>query len=852
MSNFGVLAPAALGSVAAPSAITVATPAAISLPSGTSLAPWGSYQAINNPGFHNVIFTHGNEAMRYVLEGSSLRLGLLAPPTGLTATSTGTRATLTLTDAGGTDFANGDILAIGNGVDPPVQFAFQTTLGQTFNDRIILIKRNGTLATSFANMQKAIESTGTQGTEYFSGHIYNHGGTSTNYKSYTGAEYDSQTATTFVWHVIQAGSGGNSFFRVESVDSGGVYSFGSWTGGATGTGTAPSSGDYFYSNAEHRSTDLALSGVAQNATGEPLLAFSQDGNYNVSLASLPSSFVTRDATDYHRWLRTTIGGKQLYKGKDTTGTTSTDDVTDDVLRGVGSFQFDPRLYRPRDAGYPTVGRYGALWRGRLWVGGAHKNATLTQGQATTTQGSATVTMTTLRVKDDLIGRTFRAASTVIDYRIIDASASAGTITLNRIFVDSGATANYTITDARDQFELSYSEPLLLNNFPPSNSVTGITSRDPSGITGVYAMWDTLVVFTLTGVWRVSGNTGAFRLNNIGEGMGCFSGQSIQAAGNVLYWLGPDGVWAWEPGGLPRSLSSPDGDESAGIQGTIDNINADEAEIIFSNYNPSSGKVRWWVPYSGSTSCNRCLRLNLQTGNFALQTAADFTAAVNVPYGGLTQTVVSDVEGCLWQIDTGYSDGAYGFEPKCTVSSYTVATRSLAITGTTLPTSGDGLAGVPVVIINATTGSYQMAKVSTNTSGAAILLAPITTPSASDIVIFGAIPMDMLSGECDFEEPELMKWVEAITLAHEVESAATEVYCGAAVDNDDPAVFIPRSGSVADFADMTETDSQHHFWLYTARGRSVVFRFLAFARGYRVRCRGYQMSVRTPILEEVEG
>ena len=52
--------------------------------------------------------------------------------------------------------------------------------------------------------------------------------------------------------------------------------------------------------------------------------------------------------------------------------------------------------------------------------------------------------------------------------------------------------------------------------------------------------------------------------------------------------------------------------------------------------------------------------------------------------------------------------------------------------------------------------------------------------------------------------------------------------------------------------MTETDGEHHFWLYTGRGRSVVFRFLAFARGYPVRLRGYQLSVRGPVLEEVEG
>ncbi len=129
---------------------------------------------------------------------------------------------------------------------------------------------------------------------------------------------------------------------------------------------------------------------------------------------------------------------------------------------------------------------------------------------------------------------------------------------------------------------------------------------------------------------------------------------------------------------------------------------------------------------------------------------------------------------------------------------------------------------------------------------------VTAPTAGDYIIMGCIVLDAITTLFDWEQPELPKAVEACTLAHEIETTDTEVWCGAAADGNAPEVFVPRGGSTADAAVMSESDGEHHFWLYTAVGRLLQLRFLSFVRGYPVRIRGFQISIQTPELDEVEG
>lgn len=839
---FGAIVPSALGSVTAPTTLTLGTATSVT----TALQPWGLYDCVPLPAKNEVLFMHGVEAMRLALEGDTYRLGLLAPPDGLTAAGPA-RATATLTFTAATNPADGDIFEVVAGTNVATRWTFKSTLS-TSGSNVAEIKIGANLAATIANIEATFNGTGTAGTNYF-------------YRStvilffstWLGVidfEISATTATVVTFRSKTYGTGGNDYTLTEITDSGASWAAATFSGGGAATGTAPDTGDYEYRLAYLRSHDGALS-----AFSSPAVAITQSTAGNVTLDAFPA-LVTKDDTDHWRSYRTLVGGRRYFKVKDSTSDPVTDDRSDTDISGAGSYEYDERIFRPRIAGYPQVGRFGALWRGRLWVGGALRSADYTTGTASVTEGSDSVTLgSSARPKADMIGRTFRVDDHTVDYIIVDVDASTPSLTLNRDYEgDTDASTTYTIIDARNPFALTYSEPQLENNFPALNIIEGITSSDTSGITGLAAMWDSLVVFTKTGVWRVTGNTGAFRLENIAEGMGCFGNHAVQAAGGSLYWIGPDGVWTWGGAGDPVCLSKPKGgDDESGIQGTVDRINLDEGDVVVSNYNPSTQAIRWWLPLDGETGNYHCLRYDVQTRSFALQTANGVTAAVTLPGpGGSFVTVTGCEDGTLWQIDAGDIDGAFGFEPKATVTGYTASTRTITASGASFPTSGDGLKGVPVVMLPDTGPPYEMGVVASNTGTTLVLASPPdTAPAADDFVLVGAIPLDVQT-TFDYEQPELLKSVEAVTLAHKVESAATEVWCGACADNDVPAVFVPRSGSTADSALMTATDGQKHFWLYTARGRKLSLRFLSFVRGTPVRLRGYVLSIRTPALSEVEG
>lgn len=848
---FGAVVPAALGAVTRPTTLVLGTAASVK----TGLAPWGLYDVVPIQSRRALAFAHGVEAMRWVLEGSSLRLGLLAPPSGMTASGPA-RATATLTFTAATNPADGDAFTLNANTPLATTVQFKNTLGGGANH--FQIKRGANLAATIASIEKTFNGTGVAGTDYsFASSFY---GTFAIYLAALDAEVSATTATVVTFRAETYGTIGNTYTLAELIDGGGTWAAASFSGGAAATGTDPEAGDYRYALAHLRPADGAMSAVSL-----PYVQIEQTEPGNVALAAFPS-FVSRDGTTHNRPFRSLVGQARLYKLGDTTASSFTDDVSDDILVGIeeerptkllkvdGTYAFDPRLFRPRVAGYPQVGTYGVVWKDRLWFAGAKKHGKYTTGTVALSRGSDVATFSTsARIKEDMIGWTLKGTNIIPTFQLVDIDASAHTARLNTTYEGPSTGAiTYELSDDRDPCLLTYSEPGLFNNFPPQNSIEGVTSPDPYGVTGLVVAWDSLIVFTRTGVWRVTGESGAWRLQHIGEGMGAFCNQAVRSVGGVPYWLGPDGVWAWL-GSDPVCISKPRDGEPEGIQGTIDRLNMDEGEMIVSAYNPSTHDLRWWVPLDGSTLNRHCIRYDLQARCFQCQTAADITAACVVPGpAGSFVTVVGDAYGCLWQIDVGNIDGVFGVEPVQTVASYTVASRILELTGVAL--SGTDLVGAPILIVPAAGPPYQMAKIAAHSgSNGVTLTGPIATaPAAGDKVILGGIPLDCITARFDYQQPEILKWLEGMVLSHEIESAATEVWVGACGDNDVPTVYVPRGGSAADSALVNDGTGEKHFWLYTERSRRLQVRILSFVRGFPVRLVGFVLSVRSPVMEEVEG
>ena len=162
---FGAIIPSALGSVTAPASITLASAANVT----SGLASFGPCDVIPLPSLKAILFTHGVEAMRHVLAGSSYRTGLLAPATGFTATDTATKAssTLTLGAGAGTRPANNDTFNIGQNSSWKLVY-WKTTLDTTVNTT--QVKIGADVATCLSNLNALIEGTGTHGVEYWDGY----------------------------------------------------------------------------------------------------------------------------------------------------------------------------------------------------------------------------------------------------------------------------------------------------------------------------------------------------------------------------------------------------------------------------------------------------------------------------------------------------------------------------------------------------------------------------------------------------------------------------------------------------------------------------------------------------------
>lgn len=844
MPALGAVTPGSSGSITSPTSLDASVGSALS----TTVTPYGVYdscpiaaapadvEVIRNA-VRGVLFSHGVEAMFHTVEGARYRTGLRAPKGVQTLASTGgAKATATLTFTAQPN--DGETIVVGHPSRPRF-ITFKTTLVTNGTARGSQVLRGANLAAAIANLEKLVNATGIHGVDYFNDQQHRNA-TISAFKFTDPGNADvsitSTTGTTAVFTAGSPGTFGNSYrAMITTGASAQIASFGTsdlFTSGASGTGTEPGLGSRRYAYAHYRSGDGAQSAIGTTVQ----LVKSNNGNVNqTSFTAAP----TRDGTTHIRWFRTQNGAVRYYRGADVVVGTSepfVDAVSDDTLIGAFALLYDETLFRPYAAGYPQVVRYVTNFKDRVFGAGASLAADYTQGTADVTLGAdAVILATPAKPKQDWIGRTFRVANTTQEYTILDVTESSRTLVLHGAYTGAtNATASYTVYDKRDPFEVFWSEPGLPNNWPISNSVKGITSKDARGVTGIKAAWDGVLAWTWTGLWKVEGAGGVgFRILPISEGMGAFSNLCVQTVRGVVYWLGPDGIFAWGGSGDPECLSSPAASQARGIQGTIERINLAAADQAVSVYNPSKQRISWFVPVDGEERNRLAIVYDLQTGAFATDTCEEVTAATCVPdpSSGLYHTVTGDSVGALWQHDLSTSDGAFGFETVATVTSYATATKTVTASGASFTTTGDALKGVPVVKID-TLGAIEYGKIASNTGTTLVLCSPFTTaPAAGDFVIPGAIVLDIQTGRFDFQQPEVFKKFVWVTAAFQP-STAGRLWVAVGIDNSDPTV----NGSA--YADLTATDGEYMAWFRRGKFRRAAIRFVDAVPGHTLHLIGF--------------
>jgi len=333
------------------------------------------------------------------------------------------------------------------------------------------------------------------------------------------------------------------------------------------------------------------------------------------------------------------------------------------------------------------------------------------------------------------------------------------------------------------------------------NIDGVQSPDPAGITGLFNAFESLIVFTGTGIWRLSGSH-PFRLTHEYEGVGCVSGHSIVLVDDILYWLGADGIYAWQGSGDPFKASSPPG-EPRGIARTIARINTQHAHSSFVHYDPESRIIRWFVPLDTNITNRHAIVFDVQTKAWGLDTANDITYAktVNDKDGNL-RTLAGDIYGHVWELDVSNTDGAYGFEPVQTVTSPT--TVGFSVTGTPLPASS-ALKGSKVWFMDGD-GDFTHATVATNTTSAVVFTTRLASaPAAGMPVVFGGIHQRIESGWFSYDEKNLRKIFEAIRVAFAYKSEG-QYWVSVATNQETVAVLDPDGGS------LTTLDGEEIHWV----------------------------------------
>ena len=808
--------------ISAANAPAAATLAGIRLQSSSTVGQYGfreKWRTVKVPGRRALVLTNGRAPLLHVLKGTVIRTGLLAPPAAPTSafSSPGAKAAATLTCA--SQPGDGSYIVVcsaGDQAENEWRVYFVTafaTEGDLLNYWQVL--RGAALTNTLDNLKDAINGTGTDGSTYRSPTL-NSGVQDVNHPR-TWADWltaGTKTGTTLLFTAAQYGTGANTY-EARHDGTAAFTSFGTsskFTGGLAGTGTSPLKGIYQHGYAFGRSVDETFSAIS------PVVEIQTLDAGNIDLAALAAALGAQfEFVDVKRWFRSQADGKadRLFRGYDIASVDVID--TDDLgnvalaLRGL----YDPSLHRPYTAGYIPRYQHCAEYNGSIFGAGFLPSMEYAVGTVTTTAASRLVTFAGLAQPTSMMeGRQFRlTASALIEadtYTIVHVNELTKEAYLDRTFSGTaGAGQAYAIRDTRDHYEVGRSAPQLLNNWPVGNTIQSVVSGAPDGVTAMLSAFESIIVYTATGLWRIQGEGVGpipYRVKNEYEGVGCVGPAMAVVVEGVNYFLGADGIYRWFGEGAPDKVSSPpaQGGAPTGIKDTIDRINRVAAAAGFAHFDPKTRVVRFFVPLDTDLTCRYAIVLDLQTGTWSLDfygIDVTYVATLAMRTGAL-QTFAGDVQGNLWELDVGSSDGAHqasGASAWGAVQAITSSTRDTATcSGAAFPTAGDGLKGVPVTFVDAS-GNFTYNTILSNTATVLTFVRYMATAPTGTVVV-GGIHMRMTTGKFTMGQADIDKAMAHLRVCFSpIASGQAWVSCSG--DQSDPAVT--SGGEI----DLSKTDGE---------------------------------------------
>ncbi len=441
---------------------------------------------------------------------------------------------------------------------------------------------------------------------------------------------------------------------------------------------------------------------------------------------------------------TDIGNQNFFIAAEGPNIAGTIEVTrsDTQLREEGEFPY-PELQHS----LPPVARYLLAFKDRLFAFGQVKHS---DGTVAATNGSATLTGTGTNWTAAAVGRFVQFDGENVTYEI-EAFVSATELTLKSTYAGStGSSKSYTLFSRSNLIFFSHAS--YPESWPSSNFFEALSGEDATAVIG---FGNALVIFGLRTIERFTYGDSVLATGEkrpVPGTRGALNQDVVVVVDNRVYSMDQTGMFVYD-GSEPRHISRP---VDARIRDQVDFNFASKFHGVFY---PKLRAIRWFLVQSGDTECKLYLEFDVDRevwGSGSLDFAITFTAQAPRTQG--IGVLAGDEGGGQWWDDEGTTIGANSSIANGTVDAG-ATTTSIPLKTSTLPTSGNGLVGVPVYF--PATGEVRRVQSNTATTlvlDTAVALAPSEDASCYLGRVVGKLRTKSFTVANDFKEKNRGTWV----------------------------------------------------------------------------------------------
>lgn len=408
-----------------------------------------------------------------------------------------------------------------------------------------------------------------------------------------------------------------------------------------------------------------------------------------------------------------VGGE----GDNTSGGTVEVTRSDTELREEGEITY-PETGHTK----PPYARYMVPFKDRLFVFGQVRHS---DGSVSATNGDATVTGSSSNWTQAVEGRFLQFAGENRVYEIASYT-SATELELRETYQGSSGSAKGYVIFSRSN-EIFYSHAGYPEGFPSGNAFQALSEEAAKAVVG---FGSSLLIYGLRTIERftydlvpeagvkypVPGNRGALNQD------------VVVPVDNQIYSMDQQGMFVYN-GGEPEHISRRVDEK---IRAEVDFNFASKFHAVFY---PKLRALRWFVVMSGETECRMYFEYDVDRDVWCsglLDFAVTFSG--QAPRGQGIGVFVGDEDGGQWWDDVGTTIGGDTSNANATVDAG-ATTTDVPLDTTNLPTSGNGLRGVPVYF----PASGESRRVQSNTATTLTLDTALSgAPSEGDTCYLGRI------------------------------------------------------------------------------------------------------------------